>query len=57
MKELSDSVCPNVVRILFSFIPNQGSTKIKKAHLAITNSNGPGSESVCLSMTNTLSVS
>jgi hypothetical protein len=35
MKELSDSMCPNVVRILFSFIPNQGSSKKKKAHLGI----------------------
>ena len=33
MKELSDPMCPNVVRILLSFIPNQGSPKIKKAHV------------------------
>lgn len=32
MKELSDSMCSNMVRILFRFIPNQGSSKIKKAH-------------------------
>ena len=35
MKELSDSMCPDVVSILFSFVPNQGSSKKKKAHLAM----------------------
>ena len=35
MKELSDSMCPNMVCILFSFIPNQRGSKKKKAHLVI----------------------